>query len=185
MLKDDVIKNMRLYVLGAVYDYMTRNPAHDPGHRIIGNHAQGIFEYVYQHVIQGKTLYGSHSDLTLHVASEAKRIFGPLLNPEDPCLKLSVTNYLGVPIIVRLIKVGQMYGMDHQLKASSPIVQFWDARHDHDPIVRAQFITAYALDTVLSRELSMGLILAGGVDGWDLDQHDFAKVYDWLVKVTG
>lgn len=81
-----------------------------------------------------------------------------------------------IPFTLRLLRKGDAYGKDFALihDGSEPLVEFYDARFEHDPPF-GQFVSRYYLSTLLSTAPDQGINLAGGVPAWTLHSKTFGQ----------
>ena len=61
-------------------------------------------------------------------------------------------------------------------------ISFYDSRFDHTD--QGQFVGAYRLAALRSRDRGFGLTLDGGVPAWNLDAAAMGKVQNWLDKLA-
>ena len=104
---------------------------------------------------------------------------GDTLRITEPCT--------GVPWLVVLVRPGQRYGQ-HEAEtgqryflAREPMVEFWDARFDHDRDHHAQFVSRYFLLSILN--CRDGITLDGGSTDWWVSRELIERVQAWLERV--
>ncbi len=70
---------------------------------------------------------------------------------------------------------------NHEHYTSEPVVEFYDFDQDHAKFGPCgQFVSSYYLSTLLERDRSGGLDLAGDVRGWQLDAPTCTRVTNWV-----
>jgi hypothetical protein len=97
-----------------------------------------------------------------------------------------VTNDAGRTFNVRLVRQGDRYGLGDALTHddADPLVEFWDATHEHDPRFTpglGQFVSRYYLRTLTTRPPGQGLALVGHVAAWSVTA---ANVTDAIAAVN-
>lgn len=118
--------------------------------------------------------------------------------------RMTFTSFKGVPMLARLVRLGDRYGLDgcitHSLEdkytsSKEPLIEFYILIGDNkkgslawDGIMGYWFISRYYLDTFLgtciySRNggpVKNGLCLDGAYHEYDLDAQDCQKVAAWI-----
>jgi hypothetical protein len=99
---------------------------------------------------------------------------------------------------VRLVEKGDRYGLDmcQSHDEDDPLVEFYDARHDHavDPngVQLGQFVSRYYLSTLTGKDRwnkesifasGHGLNLDGGVPDWSIDGAGMAQAGKALIEM--
>lgn len=96
----------------------------------------------------------------------------------------SFTAAHGVPFTVRVVLLGDRYGLNNCLtheKEEDPLVEFYDARYPHTE--HGQFVSRYYASTLCegrSRLERVGLCLDGGIPAWSVDSFSMRRVFDFL-----
>ena len=97
---------------------------------------------------------------------------------------LEFTSYRNIPMIARLVRQGERYGLGGCLlyKEREPVVEFFDARYDHNDWLGfiGQFISRYRVSTFLSG--CNPLYLQGNIADWSIDELDRTRVRRWLLS---
>jgi hypothetical protein len=95
----------------------------------------------------------------------------------------------GIPFTMRLVRKGDGYGRKLGVvhDKSTPLVEFYDARHGCDRAVEkggeyGQFVARYYLTTLLQRSTREGLSLDGGIPAWTIDAPAMALVMQILIN---
>ena len=92
------------------------------------------------------------------------------------------TNHRNVPMLAVLMPTGGTYGLrradgTQPLVADRPMIEFWDARYDHDAEYHAQFVQRYYVDTLAGTcGRATGLLLDTGSPDWTLSANDLSGV---------
>lgn len=101
-------------------------------------------------------------------------------------VKVFVDAQTQIPFTCRLVQEGDRYGLNLQLvhkESNAPLVEFYDVRYPRTDW--GQFVTRYALQTLLERNPDAGILLDGGMcvrDSWVICDKSFREVHAWLTK---
>lgn len=104
------------------------------------------------------------------------------LNEQPPPTFLDVVNEVtGIPFRVRLLREGESYGLDNQVRHDRPdaLVEIYDFRHRNESQPLGQFVSRYYASTFL-RRVTGGLDLQGDVDDWKLTSKNMAEARSWV-----
>lgn len=82
MHRDDVWTFVRLYTLGAVHDWNHASSANLSADEC-RHYAYSIADTLWPVLTQGRTLYGAHSDLTLHILGRLRQALAPHHLPRE------------------------------------------------------------------------------------------------------
>lgn len=82
MHTDDTLSFARLYILGAVHDWNHWSGA-GLGESDVYTYADNIINTLWPVLTQGRTLYGAHSDLTLHILGRLRLALAPHHVPRE------------------------------------------------------------------------------------------------------
>ena len=109
-----------------------------------------------------------------------------------------VYNDQGVPFNVRIVRLGDRYGLndclvhgekdrrdhrrDEYAHAHGTMVEFYDTRHTEGFGPRGQFVARYYVDTFRDIREGHGLDLYGGCDSWKIDGSAVTQVSRWLTS---
>lgn len=96
---------------------------------------------------------------------------------------IQVVNDRGIPFHVRLIRKGDFYGanMDIKHKEDEPLVEFYDTRFVKGFTILGQFVRRCSLSSMVNHVGA--LILHGGVDDWYITSQNMRSVNQWLVNI--
>ena len=124
------------------------------------------------------------------IEEEAHEVFKKHEAATAPRKMLQIKNSNGRKFNVRLVVVGDKYGLDDCLThpdrgdKSDPLVEFYDAMQDPKKFGdRGQFVSRYYLRTLKKDSCKLsnnGLCLHGGVPEWNVDARAMAQVMAWL-----
>lgn len=93
-----------------------------------------------------------------------------------------ITNNKGNKFLVRLVRKGDRYGLDHCLvnQENETLVEVYDAEYAHTEF--GQFISRYYMKTLLEgNSRNTGINLYGGEPKWQIDAQNWRKVILWLM----
>ena len=118
---------------------------------------------------------------------------------------LRITNDRGLNFNVRIVRVGERYGLNDCLEHgttrfddgpnSGPLVEFYDATYEGEKFgERGQFVSRYGADILLGLdpmfskgaefEKGRGMDLQGDVPDWSIDGEAMDLVRDWIHNQT-
>lgn len=87
-----------------------------------------------------------------------------------------------IPWVIRVVTKGDHYGRYNGTLVhmkDDPLVEFYDARYDHDGNL-GQFVSRYYLSTLLDVDDTTHLNLDGGIDSWTVSKFSMDKILRWL-----
>jgi hypothetical protein len=96
---------------------------------------------------------------------------------------IQVVNDRGIPFHVRLIRKGDFYGanMNIKHKEDEPLIEFYDTRFVKGFTILGQFVSRYLLSTLVNH---VGVLsLHGTVDDWYITGQNMKSVNQWLVNI--
>lgn len=81
---------------------------------------------------------------------------------------------------IRVLERGQAYGLDDQLTADAPMIEFYDPRFIEGFTEHGQFVARYYIDTLeqdRERLERLGLCLCGHVAAWSASASQMREVF--------
>jgi len=101
--------------------------------------------------------------------------------------RLVVRNANGREFLVRVVRMGDCYGLDDCLTHDKPepLIEFYDLKYAGTKFgARGQFVSRYDASTIAKHVPGVGLDLHMGVDGWKVDGPAMVAVIDLAREVS-